>query len=335
MAIKFGRIDYSETSFDEQIFNKAQKLESGSEGTHHFHAIKDHYKTGTSDAGGGLLSVSGSHWAFLHNMFYMSGSQKVLETMPADAEKFNSYYHNFNQYNDLKPFWTSKFYDTASVFYIPQQKFGNRIKPGSFQLTARTGSSTNTTKEIVIVDDSNGNLYSTNAHHSQSNASALSSSENYVGNIFYDLGVATVTETGSWSGSIDYTDIGKKYNTDASREKDYRFWDLRFNSMTPIFTSQFSIKIPSGQFNNTMNATIKPHNNGEWIPSGSDIQKISGLKNELTGSKESGKLHWSPYFTQIHLYENTQDEPVMIANVPRPIKMRDDIDLIITFRVDH
>ena len=54
-----------------------------------------------------------------------------------------------NQHNDLKPFHTTKWYDSASIFYIPQATFGERIKPGSFQLTARTGSAITTTKEII------------------------------------------------------------------------------------------------------------------------------------------------------------------------------------------
>ena len=45
----------------------------------------------------------------------------------------------------------------------------------------------------------------------------------------------------------------------------------------------------------------------------------ANLKSDLTGSG------WSPYFTQIHLYRDLDEEPVMIANVPRAIKMRDDI----------
>ena len=53
------------------------------------------------------------------------------------------------------------------------------------------------------------------------------------------------------------------------------------------------------------------------------------LKSNLTES------NWSPYFTQIQLYRNQTEEPVIIANLPRAVKMRDDIDLIITFRVDH
>ena len=112
-------------------------------------------------------------------MFYLSGSSKVNID---ERDKFNSIYHNFNQFNDLEPFHTNKFYSTSSIFYIPQQRFGERIKPGSFQITARHTHPSETTDQIKIVDDSKGNLYSTNATFSQS-VSALSSSDNYVGNI--------------------------------------------------------------------------------------------------------------------------------------------------------
>ena len=146
MATKFGRVDSSETNFVEQTFHKNQTITSASTGVHHVLAKKDDYKDNIAK----VPTTSGSHWASIHGMFYLSGSVKVLEDQPADAIKFNNYYHNFNQHNDLKPFHTNKFYETASVFYIPQQYFGERIKPGTFQLTARTGSSTTTTNEIII-----------------------------------------------------------------------------------------------------------------------------------------------------------------------------------------
>ena len=63
----------------------------------------------------------------------------------------------------------------------------------------------------IIKDDGIGNLYSTNAHHSQSNNSP-SSSDNYVGNIFYEKGLVILTETGSWSGSVNYSDLATNYN---------------------------------------------------------------------------------------------------------------------------
>jgi hypothetical protein len=325
MAFKFGRIDHSETTFEETVFHKNQTLTSASTGVHHVLAKKDDYTDPDRNV---TLSDSGSHWASIHGMFYLSGSIKISEIMPADSERFNSIYHNFNQHNDLKPFHKNKFYETASVFYIPQQYFGERIKPGTFQLTARTGSSSNTTKEIIIKDDKNGNLYATDAAHSQSANTSSGSKDNYVGNIFYDLGVATLTETASWSGSVNYTDIGGIEASSVTAEKNYKFWELKINSTTPIFTSQYSIKVNGGDFNRAMNATTRTTVSGS-IPSGSDVSKYINLKDELTGSG------WSPYFTQIQLHENQTDESVIIANLPRPVKVRDDIDLIITFRIDH
>ena len=259
-------------------------------------------------------------------MFYMSGSSKVAEKMPADTPKFDNIFHNFNQHNDLTPFHINKFENTASVFYIPQQTFGERIKPGSFQLRARTGSYTDTTNEIIIKDDKFGNLYSSNSTNSQSSATSLSSSDNYIGNIFYDLGVAVLTETASWSGSVHYSDIGR---SDGVGSKEYQFWDLKFNSSTPIFTSQWSVKVNSGEFNHTMNASTKLYHGGDYLPSGSSLADTANIRKELTGSG------WSPYFNQIALYRNQPEEPVIIANLPRAVKVRDDIDLIVTFRLDH
>jgi hypothetical protein len=340
MATKFGRIDTAESSFEEQPFNKGQTLTSASEGVHHFVAIHDD-RMNKQDPSIGLLTTSGSHHAFIHTMFYMSGSDYVNVD---ERDKFNSYQHKFNTHNDLHPFYNHKFDDTASVFYIPQGYFGNRIQPGSFTLVARTGSYTNTDKQMLVKDDKYGNLYSTNAQHSQSNkfyiegvdtgsGDHLSSSANYVGNIFYDLGVVTLTETASWSGSVNYPDVGKKVG---DSDRDYRYWLLGFNSTTPIFTSQYSIKIAAGEFNRTMNASTKPYGHAEWTPSGSNAKGLPFGIDDVTQTRiELTTGSFSPYFTQIHLYRDMDEEPVMIANVPRPIQVRDDIDLIVTFRVDH
>tara|TARA_R100001082_G_C4351192_1_gene154610 strand:- start:191 stop:1183 length:993 start_codon:yes stop_codon:yes gene_type:complete len=330
MSLKFAKIEKSDSSFEEQIFNKGQTLTSTSDGVNHHFAYKDNYKYDSAGNTEGLLTEQGTHWAFAHTMFYMSGSEKVSEIMPADVDKFNSYYHNYNQHNDLQPFHTNKFYQSASIWYIPQAYFGNRIQPGSFQLTARTGSILNTNKEIIIKDDGNGNLYSPNAHHSQSALTAMSSSENYIGNIFYDLGMVVLTETGSWSGSATYMDIADRNDNDLTKHKDYRHWNLKFNSVTYIWSSNYSIRINAGDWDTTMNHTTRPLLSGSVFPSGSNVIEAANLRSTLTGS------NWAPYFNQIHLYNEMHDDnPVMIANLPRPIKMRDDIDLIITIRVDH
>mgnify|MGYP003121832175 CR=1 FL=1 len=326
MAIKFGRIDYSESSFEEQTFHKNQTVTSASAGVHLKIGLQNDRKN-KEDAAIGLLTESGSHWAFVHTMFYSSGSKFIAQSNPDEIDKFNSIYHSLKyQPDDLKPFFTNKFHETASVFYIPQQKFGERIKPGTFQLTARTGSYTNTTKEMIIVDDKNGNLYSNNAQASQSSNTALSSSENYCGNVLYDLGIAILTETGSWSGSVLYHDIGAPI-PDAYR--DYRYWDIKFNSTTPIFTRQYSVTIKAGEFNKPTNYTARLPFSGSDLPAGSNIAEYANIRTELTTGS------FNPYFTQIHLYRDLDEEPLLVANVPRPVQVRDDNDIIITFRVDQ
>jgi hypothetical protein len=142
----------------------------------------------------------------------------------------------------------------------------------------------------------------------------------------YDLGVVTLTETGSWSGSVNYMDIGR---TDDTTEQTYKYWTLMFDSMTPIFTSQYSVKIPAGEFNITMNSTTRPYGQAEFLPESASIQDVANMRTELTTGS------FAPYFTQIHLYRNQTEEPVMIANLPRAIQMRSDIDIIVTFRLDH
>ena len=339
MSLKFGSIGHYNQNFVEQKYYKNQTVTSASTGVNHILCIRDNYESSgdydptRSNPNDGnhygldyvyKLTESGSHWASIHNMFYLSGSSKVAASSPGDTQKYNTQYHTFNQTTDLKPFHTNKFYDTASVFYIPQQLFGERIKPGSFQITARTGSSTTTNKQIVIKDDFNGNLYSSNAHHSQSFNSegitgSMSSSVNYIGNIFYDLGVVTLTETASWSGSVDYTSIGGKNEAANSEENDYKFWEVNFNSVTPIFTSEYTVKINSKDFNATLNNSARSDITGSQLH----------LKNHLTSSD------FRPYFNQIQLYRNEYEEPVIIANLPRAVQMRDDVDLIVTFSLDH
>ena len=307
---KFGKVDKSETSFEEYKLYKNQTLTSASNGVSLIHTREGQVQSDEIEA---ALTVSGSHWAFIHNYFYRSGSSR---NNPDEVGKFDGIYHKFNEFHDLKPFYINKFHSSASVLYIPQIHIGDSIKTGSFQLVARTGSASNASKQIIIKDDGNGNLYSTNAHaNTGSFTSPISSSENYVGNIFYDLGVVTVTETGSWSGSVNYMDIG---NTTSDDSKTYRYWDFRYESTVPMYTSEYTITVKAGQFNSTLN--------------NSSIANTSTSSNFIT---ELTTGSFSPYFNQIQLYRHRDEEPIFIANLPKPVKTFDDVDLVITFRMDQ
>ena len=79
---------------------------------------------------------------------------------------------------------------SASVIAIPQQLFGERIKPKSITIDDDTCSST-----LKIVDDGNGNLYDNDFSASFSKVVLLvnlhlqDTTGSLVGNVFYEHGV--------------------------------------------------------------------------------------------------------------------------------------------------
>ena len=90
-------------------------------------------------------------------------------------------------------------------------------------------------------------------------------------------------------------------NGQKSEEQTYKYWDLRINSTLPIYTSEYSIRVNSGDFNSTMNSTALGNS------SGSNLLPMANLNAMLTGSG------WSPYFNQIQLFENQIDEKVLFS----------------------
>mgnify|MGYP003134754565 CR=1 FL=1 len=144
----------------------------------------------------GSGNLSGSYWESLRVNFYLSGSD-----LASQDRKFQNPYHSRIMNSSLNPQHSNKFHSSGSVLSIPQKYFGEEIKPGSFKLTDNS-----TSKEIVIQDDKFGNLFVVNASITSSNNS-ISSSDNYVGNIFYKNGVVLLTETGSHSHTASTASI--------------------------------------------------------------------------------------------------------------------------------
>ena len=128
-------------------------------------------------------SISSSYWNSLNVLFYTSGSPRFIS-----ESKFSLPSSNLSIKQRIGKQYLTKFhgYPSSSLITIPQQYYGEQIKRKSFILTENNYTD-NDGNNPVIKDDGFGNLYSTNAHHSQS-AENLSSSDNYVGNIIYNRG---------------------------------------------------------------------------------------------------------------------------------------------------
>ena len=252
MASIYKSVEYNSAAYEERTYYKNQNFSNTDEG---ISSIQFRSESLNFDDNSNLISytTSGSHYNFNRGLLYDSSS--------------------FFSYSGL---FTNKFFTSGSVIYIPQQYYGEEIKPNSFELIDNS-----TSQEIKIRDDGLGNLYSTNAINSRSAASSISSSENYVGNIQYQMGVVMITETGSWSGSgtsnkdIMYTDVGTgNYN-------------VKFNSTQCIYQNELILKIDKNDFTATSNQTI-------WSSS-----KTATLIPNISSSLKD----WSPYATQICFYD--------------------------------
>tara|TARA_B100000287_G_scaffold432382_1_gene491618 strand:+ start:1002 stop:1913 length:912 start_codon:yes stop_codon:yes gene_type:complete len=299
----FKQIDKSSTFFQNNVVNYTQNLTTSSAGIKSINIISG--------------SVSQSYWESLNVLFYTSGSPRF-----SGENKFSQKTTNFslvkagNKKQHLNKYHG---YPSSSLISIPQQYYGEKIKPKSFELTGLDYTDNNSVNPI-IKDDGNGNLYSTNAHHSQSTNNA-SSSENYIGNIFYERGVVVITETGSWSGSVNYSQL--------TNDKNFK---IKLDSFDRIGTKEYSVTLLPKEFNHSMNYTLRAPLSGSVNSIGefsSSLLSTPYLAEQFTGSD------FQPYITSINLYqEGDNDIPVMVAKLPYPIRKSKKIATTFKIRLD-
>ena len=230
------------------------------------------------------------YYHFARINFYLSASEYTVN---------NPLFNKVPTIGDKKQqsgIFLNKFYESGSLCFISQSKFNEGIKPGSFNLTDGTIGAR-------LVDDKKGNLYSTNATFSQS-VSALSSSDNYVGNIFYDIGAFSITETASFDGSNDYTD---------ATSGDY---SVEYKGSNLITTYEWTCEALPNELNNSSNFTVF-NSNG-----------LGQLKDNLTGSNVP------TYITEVGLYDE-QNSLMGYARLSKPIPKSIKIPMRFNVRMDY
>tara|TARA_Y100001963_G_C6711878_1_gene414700 strand:+ start:148 stop:1176 length:1029 start_codon:yes stop_codon:yes gene_type:complete len=338
----YNNIDTKLIKNYETVTHKLYSIDTGSEGV-----------TSTPYISG---STNDKYWRSLHSQFYLSGSPVISSSEGGDSramDRFSQPLYSFGYYSERNPQYRHKFhgYNKGTIINIPQKYMGEEIKRNSFKLLQKTvdikGLTSVPQKTIRIQDDGYGNLYSVNAHHSQS-TTALSSSENYIGNIFYEFGIAVITETGSWSGSVNYSDVASASN-----------FTLDFKSTQTIFGTEYEVTINPGYYIST-NASIRGIKSGSYgslhktnfaFITGSDMMHARHLHPRLTASDSNQNRIWNPYITQIQFYgeevpftknlETTKikndlviAEPLIVANLPKPVKVSKDVPITFRIRID-
>tara|TARA_B100000029_G_C17582074_1_gene959946 strand:+ start:2014 stop:2901 length:888 start_codon:yes stop_codon:yes gene_type:complete len=291
----FKDINKSSTVIERNVVNYTQNLNTSS-----FQPIK--IVSG---------SINSNYWNSLNVLFYTSGSPRYTGEHKFGRPSSNILKTKKNEIQYLHKFHE---YPSSSLITIPQQYYGDKIKQGSFLLT-ETDITSNGGNNPIIKDDGKGNLYSTNANSNfgtlaaYSNSS-ISSSDNYVGNIFYDQGIVLITETGSWSGSVNYSDLGTNYT-------------LKLDSSNVITTYEYNITIQPNEYNYSTNYTLRSP------ISGSLKLSTPHIASTFTASD------FQPYITQINLWQDGEyDEPVIQANLPKPIRKSDKIPITFKIKLD-
>ena len=244
-------------------------------------------------------------------------------------------------------------HESASVISVPQQFFGEGIKPLSVRI--RDDISNQTTD---IRDDGHGNLYdysysaSYAAHkasffktyYSASVANNFDSSSVVIGNVFYKQGIIVMTSTGS-----KYLNAFTGVGADGFR--------LEYRATRTLYQYEALVISPAGQHNQTKNVSTTFQRSGSTIISDVDParripEKIFGVfgDNPSGGPQSSGSFERSypgtqhyenfvthsafmPYITTIGLY-NDAGECLVIGKMSRPIKNDDKMAMSFVVRFD-
>ena len=183
-------IDSKYKSTETQVVRSTQKLYLG-----HNTNLTESFNIVNVISGSEEPHLSSSYYDSLNMNFYLSGSKRFAHKFGSNSVDAKTRLRNPWFSYLMFDSWRHKFHESSSIISISQKHFGEGIVSGTFTYINKSHPS----GTIKIIDDGNGNLYAPTADISKSNSSALSSSQNYIGNISYNTGVVIVTQTGSFS----------------------------------------------------------------------------------------------------------------------------------------
>jgi len=244
--------------------------------------------------------------------------------------------HGRDNWGSLIP---RELHDTVNVITIPQQYFGEEVKPYSIKILDDSSDVT-----IDLRDDGYGQLY--DYAYSSSFASGTPTGEgsgSVIGNVFYEHGIVAITNTGS-----SYTNVGLGTGGDG--------WSIRFQATKTSYEYQYICSVDEYQFNGTTNPSttvgrsgsiaIPPHARYNYTGDFDNPQYENTIDLVLPPASSSYALSYNgsgseyqnftthsafgTYVTNIGLYNDT-NELLVIAKLSNPIK--NDKDLPISFLV--
>ena len=146
-------------------------------------------------------------------------------------------------------------------------------------------------------------------------------------------GANSMTGSGFGGGiaAVNYTDIGGQ-NT-----KNLANYNINFKSSETIYTTEYSIVIKPHEFNYSLNHTLRcfPGTGTRTMPTSSDRRDDKSILNNPWICPEFTCSEFNPYITTINLY-NSYDvhDPVIVAKLPKPLKVSKRTSLTLKIKLD-
>ena len=325
-----------------------------------FQAFKD-FTLNNNDSGSGhivLRAVSSS----IHNFLTGSATSQSFGAYTGSTKEFANgtfydipnwfsikhlYYENNEPYrtfgnNNLNK-EKRELGNSARIFTIPRDLFGERVKPESVRLDVTTSGVT-----YSLRDDGDGNIY--DFAHSASYAAYKSSSfdrtqgilangsGSQVGNIFYEHGVLVLTDTGSL------------IHAGVNSAGEFGGHTLKYKATKTIYEYEYLVRAEPNEFNITKNISSTTDLSGsltiaqgsknihQFFPPGDNPVGGSGSFSDFynathTYSNFVTHSEFRPYVTTIGLY-NDKSELMVVGKLARPLKLSRDNETAFVVRFD-
>ena len=244
--------------------------------------------------------LSSSYGSPVSVPFTVSGSDPsgdVLVGPTSSAGRFENYLETTLTYERYFPSASNAI---VGVISIPTKLYGDIIQPGSFIISAESGS---------ITDDGNGNLY-------------FSLDGEYCGNIIYQHGLIILTKDNQAGGPYYGSAV---YGTDVYGAGSNPFIEniilspnvtCSFSSSFTIFETQYKCTFDPSEFNFSLNPSL--------ISGSSD----GTVYDFVTGS------YFNPYITTVGLYNEAQDL-IAVAKLAKPLPSNNVTDTTILINIDR
>jgi len=260
-----------------------------------------------------------------HSFFHIPVYRQIKHLYYRDwPNPYNSYCFASESIREL--------HGTCTAITVPREFYGEKINPGSVELTDDSADST-----FTIVDDRNGNLYDNNFSSSFATRTPnANNSGSQVGNVFYEHGILVFTDTGS------YSNVGTGKGGDG--------FSLQFEATQTHYEYEIGVTANEGEFNSTTNISITQDRSGSirvldgttnvksvFAPGDNPSNGTGSLATFYNATEEvegfATHSEFRPYVTTIGLY-NDQNDLLVIGKLGKPIKNDDELSLKFIVRFD-